>query len=261
MTPTPRLTPTPILTPVVEAVVRNPGPAAAAGALWEIALAFDEEMAFAEIETLTGPPYLGRLAGSAQGRAAGDYIAARFAAYGLRPAGEDGGFFQLFTLTLNTLSAEPTLRVTAPNGESRDYDFRSDFSPVIHHFTGGGEAEGEVVWVQYCAHDDFDAVDLSGYNAELLDGFVEQRYGWKLSLCVACNSAAVAELPTMQRMVDRWREMMVTITLNRESQRRELTWEDVFAMTPGGEDMRAVEARAIAGRTGMPGQQPRDEEE
>ncbi|HEY52340.1 MAG TPA: M20/M25/M40 family metallo-hydrolase [Caldilineae bacterium] len=132
-------------------------------------------MAFAEIETLTGPPYLGRLAGSAQGRAAGDYIAARFAAYGLRPAGEDGGFFQLFTLTLNTLSAEPTLRVTAPNGESRDYDFRSDFSPVIRHFTGGGEAEGEVVWVQDCAHDDFDAVDAVGKIVFCRSGAEEEQ--------------------------------------------------------------------------------------
>ncbi len=157
--PTPRPTPTPILTPVVEAVVRNPGQAAAEGDLWNLALAFDEEMAFAEIETLAGPPYLGRQAGSPEGWAAGDYLADRFAALGLRPAGEDGGYFQSFPLVRSTLSADPALSVTSPTGDLNDYEFRSDFAPVVRHFTGGGEANGEVVWVQDCSHDDFDGVD------------------------------------------------------------------------------------------------------
>ena len=59
--------------------MRNPSQSAAEGDLWNLALAFDEEMAFAEIETLAGPPYLGRQAGSPEGWAAGHYIADRFA--------------------------------------------------------------------------------------------------------------------------------------------------------------------------------------
>ena len=157
--PTPRPTPTPILTPVVEAVVRTPGQTVSEGDLWNLALAFDEEMAFAEIETLAGPPYLGRQGGSPEGRAAGEYIADRFVALGLRPAGENGDYFQSFPLVRSTLSADPTLFLTSPAGDSQDYEFRNDFAPVVRHFTGGGEAEGEVVWVQDCSHDDFDGVD------------------------------------------------------------------------------------------------------
>jgi uncharacterized protein len=94
--PIPQPTPTPIRTPVVEAVMRNPGQIVTEGDLWNLALAFDVEMAFAEINTLTGPPYLGRQAGSPEGWAAGDYIATRFTELGLRPAGDDGDYFQSF---------------------------------------------------------------------------------------------------------------------------------------------------------------------
>jgi len=103
--PTP--SPMPIATPVVSPVFREPGPAAARGDLWALGLAFDEERAFSEIETLTGPPYLGRQAGSPQGHAAGDYIARRFAECGLQPAGVSGTYFQPFPVLYTTLAETP----------------------------------------------------------------------------------------------------------------------------------------------------------
>jgi len=125
-------------------------------------LAFDEELAFAEIEILTGPPYLGRHGGSPEGHAAGDYVAQRFAEYGLRPAGMEGTFFQPFSIVYTTLSETPLLIVTAPDGTTHQYRFRQDFSTTVARYTGDGEAEGPVVWVSDCTHDDFDGVDAVG---------------------------------------------------------------------------------------------------
>ncbi len=160
--PTPRPTPTPTLvaTPVVEPVTRRPEPAASRGDLWELALAFDPELALAEIETLTGPPYLGRYAGSPGGRAAGDYIAQRFAEYGLRPAGIDGTFFQPFPIVYTRLTAMPRLTVTGPAGMNHTYQVRRDFAPMVTRYMGGGQAEGPVMWANDCAYDDFDYTDV-----------------------------------------------------------------------------------------------------
>ncbi|MBN1995256.1 MAG: M20/M25/M40 family metallo-hydrolase [Anaerolineae bacterium] len=159
-TPRPTATPTPISTPAVEPVVRQPQPAAARADLWELALAFDEELALAEIETLTGPPYLGRLAGSPGGRAAGEYLAQRFAEYGLRPAGLDGTFFQSFPLVYTQLAAMPWLTITDPIGAEHTYHLRQDFSPLVTRYMGGGQAEGPVIWANNCAHNDFDYANV-----------------------------------------------------------------------------------------------------
>ena len=74
----------------MQPVAYDPGPIVASGDLLALASTFDGQLALAEIETLTGPPYLGRYPGTPGGWAAGDYIAQRFAEYALQPAGPDG---------------------------------------------------------------------------------------------------------------------------------------------------------------------------
>ena len=61
--------------PEVSPVAYNPGPLASSGNLAELAEQFNVERTLAEIETLAGPDFDGRLAGTEGGWAAGDYIA------------------------------------------------------------------------------------------------------------------------------------------------------------------------------------------
>ncbi|MCH7480239.1 MAG: M20/M25/M40 family metallo-hydrolase, partial [Chloroflexi bacterium] len=152
-----------IVTPAVEFLIYDPGPIAASGDLQALADTFNVEAAISQIETLTSAPYLGRYAGSPEGRAAGDYIASQFEQFGLQPAGDDGTFFQNFALDYISLASVPALVVIGPDGTEYDnYQFHQDYSTAIVGYLGGGSAEGEVVWANRCAHDDFDNLNVAG---------------------------------------------------------------------------------------------------
>ena len=164
-TPTaaPTAVPTAIPTPIVQPVAYKPGPIAASGDLLALASTFDTESALAHIETLTGPPYLGRYPASPGGRAAGDYIAQKFAEYGLQPAGDDGSFFQAFPVEYVILTAAPRLIVEGPDGTIYDdYAPYRDYSPMLQGYTAAGAASGDVVWANNCAHTDLDALPVTG---------------------------------------------------------------------------------------------------
>ena len=134
-----------------------------------LARSFDGVAAQERIATLAAPPFDGRRAGTEGGRAAGDAIADAFAAYGLEPAGDlqtDGSrsYFQQFPLDFFvTYTAPPVLEVFAPDGQAAGpYEFRHDYSSYVRNYAGQGDAEGSVVWANYCRHEDFDAVDAVG---------------------------------------------------------------------------------------------------
>jgi len=162
----------PLATPVTHPLVREQGAAVRSGDLWAVAMSFDEEMAFDHITELADPAYLGRRAGTEGGRAAADYIARLFAAYDLQPAGDDGGYFQEFPLDyFVALDETPTLTVIGPDGATHSaYRFRQDFTTLVGHFGGEGEAEGPVVWANTCSHDDFDDLDAVGKVMLCRDG-------------------------------------------------------------------------------------------
>jgi len=152
-----------VATPVVQPVAHNPGPIAASGDLLALASTFSAESALAQIETLTGPPYLGRYTGSPEGWAAGDYIAEQFASCGLQPAGDDGTFFQPFPVFYTALAEVPVLAVEGPDGTVYDdYALNTDFSAILRWYSGSGTASGEVVWANDCTHGDFNPVEVVG---------------------------------------------------------------------------------------------------
>ncbi|MDY7042187.1 MAG: hypothetical protein SVX38_15125, partial [Chloroflexota bacterium] len=157
-----RPTAQPVTTPVVQDVVREPGRLVQEGDFLTLALAFDEEEAFAHIETLAGPEFAGRQPGTPGGQAAAEHIAARFAEYGLQPAGDDGTYFQNFTVPFGQWSSVPTLEVIAPDGTVISYTYRVDFRPRSGGYVGGGETEGPVVWLNGCRREDFQGQDVVG---------------------------------------------------------------------------------------------------
>ncbi|MGD8604210.1 MAG: M20/M25/M40 family metallo-hydrolase, partial [Anaerolineales bacterium] len=153
--------PSVVATPEVEPVEYTPGELAANGDFIALSATFDTELALDHIQTLSDPVYNGRLAGSPQGWAAGEYIAEQFAAFGLQPAGEDGTFFQPFETSLVTLSQTPTMSVqTAAGTTLTDFDPFVDFAPWLYNYAGPGSASGEVIFANNCAHDDFDTITV-----------------------------------------------------------------------------------------------------
>ncbi len=149
--------------PDVRPVDFNPGVIAASGDMLALAETFDVSVALDHIGTLTSREYAGRLAGSATGQAAGDYIAEMMADYGLQPGGVDGSFFQPFPLTYTLLVDSPQLAITAPDGtRSEGYVLYEDYAPFISAYAGGGQASGEVHWANQCQPDDFQGLDVVG---------------------------------------------------------------------------------------------------
>ena len=144
-------------------VAYQPGELAAAGDVLSIAAAFDAARAWEQISILAGPPYEGREAGSAQGWAAGDYLAGQMADLGFQPAGEDGTFFQTFPVYQLSIVEVPRLSITTPAGEvETGYMAGVDFAPVIGGYAGSGVGEGNAIWGNNCERSDFLNRDITG---------------------------------------------------------------------------------------------------
>ncbi|MEJ2011191.1 MAG: M20/M25/M40 family metallo-hydrolase [Anaerolineales bacterium] len=143
------------------AVQRTPGNLAATGKLGALAETFDASSAQIEIEALAGRRFAGRQAGSPGGEAAGDYLASRFEALGLLPAGEQGTYFQSFEVPYSSPSGMPRLEVW-PQGSAVRGDFRllQDFAIVAGGYAGPGEVQAAVTWVDDCQPEDFRRTDV-----------------------------------------------------------------------------------------------------
>jgi hypothetical protein len=120
---------------------------------------FDEQQALKHVEYLASDELQGRRVGTPGGQKAGDYIAARFAEYGLQPAGTDGTYFQSFTMPdTNIWDAAPVFTVYFPNPNasrygqlSHDYVYYKEYMPLIRRNFGSGDVTSKVVWIGECA--------------------------------------------------------------------------------------------------------------
>ncbi len=166
--------PLPVLATSVPATAEpSPTPATASPLVaqrdWPgLARTFDAQAAMADIEQLCSPELAGREAGSPAGRQAAEYIAGRFAALGLEPAGEGGTYFQAFTVPLITMTAVPSLTLTSADGKAFHARFVDDFMPVNSGYFGAGLAEGPLVWAGRGAPDDLEGADIAGSVAVLV---------------------------------------------------------------------------------------------
>jgi Zn-dependent M28 family amino/carboxypeptidase len=126
----------------------------------DLAQSFDVAAAEVHIDELTRPELAGRQAGTAGETAAAAYIADKFAAYGLTPAGDDHTFFQRFPITTPVLPASPRLWPLAENGEPRAaLRYRQEFGLIQAEGAGGGQVEAEVVWLR---GEDYGSIRLAG---------------------------------------------------------------------------------------------------
>jgi peptide/nickel transport system permease protein len=106
---------------------------------------FDGGKAHDNLAYIADPARGGRYTGSTGYQEAATFVANRFKALGLEPAGDDGTYFQSFKLSNVGITEMPTLQRVG--NEPKAYRPRIDFSESVGGRRGGGLAEGEVVYV------------------------------------------------------------------------------------------------------------------
>jgi hypothetical protein len=114
----------------------------------ETALAFDPEQALGHVVRLAAPEWAGREAGTAGNEAAAQYVAERFAAYGLEPAGDAGSYLQHFPVSRVALSDTPELVIASDDGQELRLRYRSDFHELLGASAGSGQVDRTIVYVR-----------------------------------------------------------------------------------------------------------------
>ncbi len=167
-----------VIPPSVRPITYAPIGPASTGNMPALAATFDPDKAKLQIEALTSEDFQGRQAGSEAGSRAADYIAKQFEQIGLRPVGEQGTYFQPFTVTYTPLDSIPTLTVQLPDGDlNTEYQIYHDFSPFVRWYSGWGERTGDAFWADDCGREDFFGLDV---RQKVLVCLADTRQDWLL---------------------------------------------------------------------------------
>lgn len=131
-----------------------------------------EQRFHAHIDYLASDKLEGRGVGTQGIELAADYIGQQFASVGLEPAGDDGTYFQTFSMTLRrTLTDESRLAFSGDKVERRQ---GTDYVPF--NYSSDDSFSGGVVFCGYGiinpdkSYDDFKDIDLTGKAALMFDG-------------------------------------------------------------------------------------------
>lgn len=129
-----------------------------------------------DVRTLASDAFEGREAGTPGYDKAADYVAGRFAAIGLAPAGEGNGWFQRVPLLKATREEAGAALVVARNGREIALRFRDQYLPGLNYTAAEHALEAEAVFVGQAVHapdlkyDDFAGLDLRGRIAVVFTG-------------------------------------------------------------------------------------------
>jgi hypothetical protein len=108
----------------------------------------------------------GRFSGSEGAKVAAEFVADRFRELALKPAGEDGTYFQHFSFIARVHPGPGNALVFELPGGARTAKVEEDFRPLS--FSSSGSASGEVVFAGYGIHapdlgyDDYAGLDVKG---------------------------------------------------------------------------------------------------
>src|ERR1051326_7441014 len=121
----------------------------------------------ADIYFLASEDLKGRNAGSTEDHIATDYIASEFIRLGLKPAGDDGTFFQKMEIDTGELDREHTTFTAKIAGQAHSFVFGKDFR-WSRQSVRPASACGPVVFAGYgisapeYGYDDFAGIDVKG---------------------------------------------------------------------------------------------------
>lgn len=143
---------------------------------------FDAQAAWSYIKALASDFMLGRKSGQPGGVMGEEYIASKFKQWGLEPAGDNGTYFQNFTIEHRNIE-EGVLFEVITDRERRDFYYGEDWR--VQRYSGSGHFMAEIVFVGYGIHspekkyDDYAGVDIKGKVA-LISAGAPQRLVRKL---------------------------------------------------------------------------------
>jgi len=119
---------------------------------------------------ICSPKYNGRLAGTPEYLAAAEWTAEKFMEWGIKPAGDNGSYFQWFDHPYTVVNEVGSLQLHIPQKDGsvikKSYTAPADFYPGMN--SGNGEVTAEVVWAGYGTtapelnYDDYKNVDVKG---------------------------------------------------------------------------------------------------
>ena len=128
-----------------------------------------EEIA-AWMAELCSPKYNGRLAGTPEYLASAEWVAEKFKEWGIKPAGDNGSYFQWFDQPYTVVNDMGSLQmqINQKDGTTivKSYHAPSEYYPGMN--SGNGEVTAEVVFVGYGVtapelnYDDYKGMDVKG---------------------------------------------------------------------------------------------------
>jgi aminopeptidase YwaD len=128
-------------------------------------VAFDAQATWSYIKDLTADSMQGRKSGQPGAALAEEYIASKFKEWGLEPAGDNGTYFENFTIEHRNISQGVKLEIIAENAK-RDFYYGEDWR--VQRYSGSGNFSAELVFVGYGInapekeYDDYAGVDVKG---------------------------------------------------------------------------------------------------
>jgi len=130
----------------------------------------------ADVRALADDKLEGRETGTRGYDLAAEFVAKRYAAIGLAPAGDDGGYFQRVPLLRAVRERDGARFVVHRNGRSIALRFQDQFLPAADFNVAQGEVEAPAVFVSQAiaapalGQDDFAGLDLHGKIAVIFGG-------------------------------------------------------------------------------------------
>src|SRR5512133_1199333 len=103
------------------------------------------------MEKLCSVEFNGRLTGTPEFMASAEWMASKFSEWGLKPAGDNGTFFQNFDMPYTVLNDPGSLSLIIPQNDGtvirKNYTYPDKYFPGMN--SGNGEITSEVVFVGY----------------------------------------------------------------------------------------------------------------
>jgi hypothetical protein len=127
--------------------------------------AFDAKAAWTYIRDMSTDEMRGRKSGQPSGVMGEEYIASKFKEWGLEPAGDNGTYFQNFTIEHRHVEEGVKFEIVTAR-ERRDFYYGENWR--IQRYSGSGNFSEEIVFVGYGIHapdkeyDDYAGVDVKG---------------------------------------------------------------------------------------------------
>lgn len=122
------------------------------------------------VEKLCSPEFNGRLTGTPEYMASAEWVAGKFREWGIKPAGDNGTFFQYFEMPYTVLHDIGNLSLHIPQSDgtviTKSYKYPEEYYPGMN--SGSGEITAEVVFVGYgitapeLNYDDYKGIDVRG---------------------------------------------------------------------------------------------------